>query len=380
MNGEEWREQRKFSLRTMRDLGMGKQAFEDAMLEEIDDLIARLEKEGEQPIDIHPNVSSSVSSIVHVMITGVRLPHDHETRKLIDASFLPRGQGARPPIWSVFMFVPLAPKIVLNIPVGPVAAFFKRVRRILAYMKQLAYERQKHFDPKSGEVSNFIDAYLKEMSENTSGKYFDTQHLIGNSIAFFAAGSNTTGDFLTWFFLMMMAHPDVQHKVRQEVDNVIGSKRVSAKYRDAMPYTDAVIHELHRYCNMVPSGLPHGVLEDVELEGYLLPKGTQVAFISQAVHMNPDNFEQPEEFRPERFMSKDGKFVRSEKVMPFGVGKRACPGEPIANAEIFLYITSFLQKFEIVMPKGKNYQTAGVPDFLGQIPVDSPIHVVLRKR
>lgn len=99
-----------------------------------------------------------------------------------------------------------------------------------------------------------------------------------------------------------------------------------------------------------------------------------------AMHTDPDYFDRPREFIPERHISAEGDFVRNEKIIPFGIGKRSCPGEPIANAQIFLYVTSFIQKFEIEAPKGRTYGMEGVMDFLGKIPADSPVEVMLKRR
>lgn len=216
--------------------------------------------------------------------------------------------------------------------------------------------------------------------KNKKGKFFDEEHLMGNAFSFFAASAATTSDFLTWFFLIMIVHPEIQQKVRKEIDEVIGSARPSLTHRDSMPFTEAVVQEVHRFSSSLPSGLPHAVAEDVWLEGYFLPKGTQVVLYASEVHMNPEYFPEPGAFIPERHIDENGKFFRDERVMSFGLGKRSCPGEPIANMEIFLYVTCFMQQFEVQAPAGKKYGLGGVPDLLGRVPADSPIHIVFKRR
>jgi cytochrome P450 len=379
-NGEEWKEQRKFSLRVLHHLGFGKQEVEDAILDEVEDLIRRIDVDSHKPIAVHRRLGSSVSNVVTLLITGKRYDYDHPIRVLVDDSFLPRGNGALPNMFGAVFYLPIIAKIAGHIPMTAASAFQSRVAKVVGFMREQIEISQKTFDPKNGNVTCFIEAYLKEMAENTSGKHFDLDHLIGNAFSFFAAGTNTTGDFLTWFMLYMMVHPVVQRKMRQEIDEVIGSKRVSAMYRDAMPYTEAVIQELHRHTSIVPSGIAHAVGDDVNLEGYMLPKGTQFIMYSYAIHMDPEHFSDPEVFIPERFISSEGKFIRDERVMPFGFGKRSCPGEPIANTETFLYIVSFLQKFEIEMPKGRKYTTNGIMEFVGRIPSQTPIEVLFKRR
>ena len=379
MNGEEWKEQRKFSLRVMRDLGMGTQAFEDKMLEEIEDAMLRLEAGKGKPVNVYPIIGSSVANGITIMITGRHLKLEHPIRQLIEESFVERGDDARPSMFNLLFYSPFLMKAVLLLPFGPRKSFFEGTRKLLEYLQEEA-NAHKSIEVTSETPRSFMEAYVREMrSEKPSGKYFDDLHLLGNATAIYGGGANTTGDLLTWIFLLMTIDPEIQRKIRQEIDEVIGASRVSVKHRDSMPFTEATILEAHRFANSIPSGLWHAVAEDVELEGYLLPKGTQVIFSSYAVHMDPEYFDQPHEFKPERFI-KDGRFVRDERVMSFGIGKRSCPGEPIANMEIFLYVCSILQRFEVEMPKGKRYRTDGVTDFLGRIPSDSPINLLFKRR
>ena len=377
-NGEEWKEQRKFALRILRHLGVGKKEVENAILEEIEDLMNRLEKTGGNAVEIHRLIGSSISNVVMLLTFGHRLDYEHPDRKKIDDNFLKRGNESRPSIFGYVCYMPILSTILKRIPYSPATDFLTSVDSTVEILKKRITKIKETFDPKTDEISCFIEAYLKEMAEgSTGGKYFDERHMIGNAFVFFAAGSNTTGDYLLWFLLHMMVYPDVQKKVRQEIVDVMGSSRPSISFKDRMPYTEAVILEVHRIASSVPAGLVHAVSEDVELEGYLLPKGTHVVTNIFCIHKNPEYFKDPQIFRPERFLTKEGNFVRDERVIPFGIGKRSCPGEPVAQTEIFLYVTSLLQKYEIVMPAGKNYSTRGFSEFLGRVP-EEPVSVVLK--
>ncbi|CAN7943787.1 unnamed protein product [Ixodes pacificus] len=101
-------------------------------------------------------------------------------------------------------------------------------------------------------------------------------------------------------------------------------------------------------------GVPREADEDVIVQGYLIPSGTVVMANIWAVHMDPDLWEAPEEFRPERFLTKDGSRLidKPDWLVPFSVGKRMCPAENLANLEVFLYLTRLLQKFTVLPEDG----------------------------
>lgn len=377
-NGEEWREQRKFSVRVFKQLGVGKQVVEDRILDEIDVLFHLLRQEQGRPVDVIWPIGSSINNVVNLLITGERFDAGHPTRELLDKSFLVREK--LPSILGTLNYLPAVSRLLQVLPFTPIGRFKEQNLRVADYIMERMRTIRQSFDPRDGDVNCFLEAYLKEMMTESSGKFFDDRHMIGCAFTFFAAASATTGDFLVWFLLYMTVFPEVQEKLRREVDEVVGDNRVSASFKHNMPYTEAVMQELMRHVSPAPIGLIHAVAEDVTLGKYNLPKGTHVIIANFRVHENPKFFPEPEKFKPERFISKDGKFVRDEHVMPFGYGRRSCPGEPIAHMEVFLFVVSFIQAFVIKAPAGRTYTTDGIMEFIGRNPKDAPVHVVFEKR
>ena len=348
------------------------------MVDEINILMRIIEAEGEKPIHAMRLIGSSVSNIVNLLITGQRFDFDHPTKVMLDDVFLVRDK--MPSILGVLNYMPIVSRIFKLLPFTPIGNMNQKMKRAYGYFKQRMQTIESSFDYEK-DITCFIEAYLKEMKENKSGKYFDEKHLIGCAFTFFAAGSQTTGDFIVWFLLYMIVYPDVQMKLRQEVDEMVGeNNRVTGQHKQKMPYCEAVMQELHRHVSAAPIGLVHAVADDASLGQYFLPKGTHVVLCNFRVHQDPQFFPEPEKFDPMRFISSDGKFVRDDHVIPFGYGKRSCPGEPIANIEVFLFIVSFIQSFVIEAPQGRMYTTDGVMEFIGRNPKDAPIEVVFRKR
>ena len=116
-----------------------------------------------------------------------------------------------------------------------------------------------------------------------------------------------------------------------------------------MPYTEAIIMEVLRLSSLAPIGIFHGALADTEFHGFTIPKGSMIMANHYSVHKNPKYWNDPEEFKPERFLSQDGQTVQrqQEAFMPFSVGKRVCPGENLARDVLFLFLTGIFQRFDV---------------------------------
>jgi len=121
------------------------------------------------------------------------------------------------------------------------------------------------------------------------------------------------------------------------------------EYYSRMPYTEAFLQELMRHCTLAPLGIVHRTTEDTELCGYFIPKDSIVQANISAIHNDPDVWENPREFKPERFL--DNSFqhlVKKEAFLPFSYGGRHCIGEILAREELFLFVTTIVQHFLIV--------------------------------
>ncbi|KAL2089547.1 hypothetical protein ACEWY4_014235 [Coilia grayii] len=135
--------------------------------------------------------------------------------------------------------------------------------------------------------------------------------------------------------------------VQAEIDRVIGQSR-----QPSMADRDAVIHEIQRIVNIVPLGLPRFSTKDIQLGGYHIPKGMQVIVNLTSVLFDKNEWETPHTFNPGHFLDKEGKFVKNPAFIPFSAGKRVCLGESLAKMELFLFFTSFLQRFSFSVPPG----------------------------
>ena len=183
-----------------------------------------------------------------------------------------------------------------------------------------------------------------------SGSEFHEENLVACALDLLFAGTETTSTTIRWALLFMAVYPEIQAHVQAEIDAVIGQARQPAlEDRNNMPYTNAVIHEVQRKGNIIPFNVPRQAVKDTVLAGFRVPKGTILIPNLSSVMYDKKEWETPHSFNPGHFL-KDGQFWKREAFMPFSIGKRACLGELLARAELFLFFTSLLQKFTFQAP------------------------------
>ncbi|NXU52986.1 CP2DH protein, partial [Turnix velox] len=345
--GPVWKEQRKFVLSTLRNFGMGKKPLEERVREEARFLCSAISSEKGHPFDLRFLVNNAVTNVICHTIYGMRFNYGDETFKkllhLTENSLKEEG-GFMPQLLNV---VP----VLLRIP-GLAQKVFQGQKAFMDFLDMFIHKHKETWS--SDCIRDFTDAFLKEMKKGKVAEEvgFNENNLRLVTLDLFTAGSETTSTTLRWAILYMVLHPEIQRKVQAEIDNVIGRDR-SPTMEDQvrMPYTNAVIHEVQRYGDVVPIALFHMTYRDTEVQGFFIPKGTTVITNLSSVMKDETFWEKPNEFYPEHFLDANGQFVKPEAFMPFSAGRRACPGEQLARMELFLFFTSLLQKFTFVLPK-----------------------------
>lgn len=167
---------------------------------------------------------------------------------------------------------------------------------------------------------------------------------------FLNGGTDTTGTAVEWAIARFIENPSIQTKLYAEIKATVGDKKVDEKDVENMPYLNAVVKELLRKHPPTYFSLTHSVTEPVKLAGYDIPVGTNVEFFLPAIAEDPKLWSNPKKFDPDRFLTggedADITGVTGVKMMPFGVGRRICPGLGMATVHVNLMIARMVQEFE----------------------------------
>ncbi|XP_042313610.1 cytochrome P450 2K6-like [Sceloporus undulatus] len=167
----------------------------------------------------------------------------------------------------------------------------------------------------------------------------------------------------------MVAYPDIQEKVQKEIQSAVRpSHKFCYEDRKKLPYTNAVIHEVQRFGNIILVGSFRECTKDITLQGFHIKKGTTIIPDTASVLYDPEQWETPHQFNPNHFLDKDGNFFCKEAFMPFGIGHRVCLGEQMAKVELFIFFCSLLQAFKFQPPEGTKVNTEPVVGGVAIIP------------
>ncbi|KAI3763119.1 hypothetical protein L1987_53569 [Smallanthus sonchifolius] len=210
---------------------------------------------------------------------------------------------------------------------------------------------------KDDEVKDFVDIFLDVQKENTTGFTLHRDSLKAVLLDVFA-GTESTFASLEWAMSELVRNPRIMKKLQQEATEVAqGRSTISEDDLKNMPYLKAVMKESFRLHIPVPLLVPRKSLQDVKLMGYDIPAGTQVLVNAWAIARDPAVWDEPLEFRPERFLNSSVNYHGSHfELIPYGAGQRICSGMQFSVAIIELALANIAYKFDFALPYGMKYE------------------------
>ncbi|KAL7098379.1 hypothetical protein ACP275_09G013900 [Erythranthe tilingii] len=206
----------------------------------------------------------------------------------------------------------------------------------------------------SGNKHNFVDNLLSIYKGYTPGVSIDLVSVKALTLDVLTAATETSTTALVWIMTELIKHPKVMKKLQVEIRDVAkGSKhRITDEDIQKMPYLKAVIQETLR-CHPPISVYTRSARERVNLMGYEIQPETMVLINAWAIGQDPSYWDEPEKFMPERFLNSSVDFKGFDfQLIPFGAGRRICPGIGFAEASIKYTIANLVHKFDWALPDG----------------------------
>ncbi|KAG4938688.1 hypothetical protein AAZX31_16G082500 [Glycine max] len=235
---------------------------------------------------------------------------------------------------------------------------------------------------KSWEKHDFIDVMLSVIEDDSVSGHTRDTIIKANVMNLMLAGSDTTSTTMTWTLAMLMKNPHALKRAQEEIDHQVGRERRRVEARDIkdLIYLQAIVKETLRLYPPGPVLVPHEAREDCNIQGYHVPKGTRVFANVWKLHRDPSLWSEPEKFSPERFISENGELdeVHHFEYLPFGSGRRACPGSTFATQVCLLTLSRLLQGFDLHVPMD---EPVDLEEGLGiTLPKMNPLQIVLSPR
>ncbi|XP_048194580.1 cytochrome P450 2C9-like isoform X10 [Perognathus longimembris pacificus] len=274
-NGKVWKVMRRFSLMTLRNLGVGKRSIEGCVQEESQSLVEELKKTKGSPCDPTFILNCAPCNVICSIIFQKHFDYkDQDFLTLIEKfSENVKIQSSRQiQILDVF------PALIDYFP-GIHNRVLKNFSQVNSYILKEAKEHQESLDMNN--PRDFIDFFLIQREQDKNNQdLFTLDNLVITVSDLLVAGTETTSITLRYGLLLLMKHPHITAKVQKEINHVIGRHRSPCMQdRSQMPYTDAVIHEIQRYVDLIPSNVPHVVTCDIKFRNYLIPKANGCVWV-----------------------------------------------------------------------------------------------------
>ncbi|KAE8702121.1 Cytochrome P450 71A1 [Hibiscus syriacus] len=249
-----------------------------------------------------------------------------------------------------------------------------------AFLDQVIQEhRGLESDDRVSNKKDFVSIIMQLQKDRMYDMDLTQDNIKGVLLDMFIGGTDTTKATIEWGMAELLKHPNVLKKVQQEVRNVVGNKsKVEMDDINKMEYLKCVIKETLRLHPAAPLLAPRRTSTSVKLGGYDIPSNTTIIVNGWAIHRDPERWENPEEFIPERFANSSIDFQSQDfHYIPFGFGRRACPGMPFGIASTEYVMASLVCWFDWKLPDGETAENLDMNDMYGvTLHKKIPLHAV----
>ncbi|XP_062614296.1 cytochrome P450 2D28-like [Saccostrea cucullata] len=340
----EWSSRRKIGHQLLHTYGAGIRLLEAEILQKLKDVKQYIKDNEGKDIDPHDMVEDFLCKNLASLIAGTTDRKLHGLMKDMDDISNDIAIPLVDNIFKTFPFLRFLPFSMTKKPFLVKSMIEDMTKRI----KQITEEQN---------IEKGIYYELKNAAE-THGHHLTDKEIKCIITNFVGAGFLTTRGTLMSLINLLVDYPEIQNKVQNEIDDVIGKRDAHIDDRPSCPFTEAVILETLRYISHAPLAIPHYTLEDCTIRGRLVKKGTRILTNLWTVH-HSEEWDDPFVFRPERFLDDSGLLLPAthpsrKRLLVFGFGKRSCVGEVFAKNRTFLFLATLMQTCSVIKPSGQS--------------------------
>ncbi|XP_062213978.1 4-hydroxyphenylacetaldehyde oxime monooxygenase-like [Phragmites australis] len=348
-----WREMRKLfvvellSLRRVQATWYAREA-------QVDKLIGRLTSAGRKPVSLEDHIFGLMDGVIGTVALGNIYGTEQFAQKKHFHDVIDEAMSAKAS-FSAEDYFPNAVGHLVDRLTGVVSRREKVFRDLDAFFDVII---DQHLDPSRampGNGPDLIDVMVGLMKGNQQGSLsFTRDHIKGLLSNVFTASVDTSSVTMVWAMAELMRKPASLKKVQEEVRAVVGNKeRVQPHDMPKLKYLKMVVKETLRLHPAVPLLLPRETLRHVKISGYDVPAKTRLLVNAWAIGRDPSTWDNPEEFDPDRFEGKDVDFNGLHfELLPFGAGRRMCPGMAMGVATTEFTLANLLYCFDWELPEG----------------------------
>lgn len=326
-NGDRWRMQRKKVAPAFQPKSLGKlvEGATDVVEEVASEWAAR---DGEH-VDLYAELSNLTRRLVSRALFGEDLGADGEASERMD-TLVERGNIRNDPWYPEPMWLP-SPRN---------RAFHRAADSLDAEVAGIIADHRRD------ENRDTLLAFLMRAHQDSGLERMEDTELRDQALNLYFAGFETSTAALIWTFVAMTRHPHWAERVANEAKRVCGEGRVSHEHTTALQETDLVQQETMRLYPPIWTNERYPIEDDV-VDGYALPKGTQIAVSTWLLHHNPRVWESPRRFDPERFLPERSQGRHKCAFLPFGTGPRICVGNHLAALQSKIVLATLARRVAV---------------------------------
>ncbi|ONK66089.1 uncharacterized protein A4U43_C06F4040 [Asparagus officinalis] len=331
-----------------------------------------------ESLTIKDFLSTLSLSVISRMVLGKKyhLGDEEEFKRMLDELFLLNG------VFNLGDWIPWMERLDVQGYVRRMKVLSKKFDKFLEHVLDEHNERRRE-EGEGFVAKDMVDVLLQiaddpglDVKISRDGVKAFTQDLI-------AGGTESSAVTVEWAISELLKRPHIFEKAKEELDRVIGKHRwVDEKDIDSLPYIQSIVKETMRMHPVAPMLVPRFSREESTFAGYDLPKGAVVLVNTWTISRDPSVWEEPDEFRPERFLGKDIDVKGQHfELLPFGSGRRMCPGYSLGLKVIQASLANLLHGFEWKLPEGVTKEELDMEEIFGlSTPRKVPLEVVVEPR